>query len=49
MIIAIACSFIHVAVAAVDMQAHVASDEGKAAYTAYIAKQNAYYQGNFSY
>ena len=49
MIIAIACSFIHVAVAAVDMQAHVASDEGKAAYTAYIAKQNAYYQGIFSY
>lgn len=49
MIIAIACSFIHVAVAAVDMQAHVASDEGKAAYTAYVAKQNAYYQGNYSY
>ena len=25
----------------VDMQAHVMSDEGKAAYTAYVAKQNA--------
>ena len=33
----------------VDMQAHVMSDEGKAAYTAYVAKQNAYYTGAYSY
>ena len=35
--------------AAIDMQAHVASDEGLAAYTAYRAKQSAYYTGNYSY
>ena len=35
--------------AQIDMQAHVASDEGKAAYTDYIAEQNAYYTGNYSY
>ena len=32
----------------VDMQAHIASDEGKAAYTSYIKKQNAYYSGSFA-
>jgi uncharacterized repeat protein (TIGR02543 family) len=36
-------------IAAIDMQAHVGSDEGKAAYTDYIAEQNAYYTGNYAY
>ena len=31
------------------MQAHVASDEGKAAYTSYQSKQSAYYTGSYSY
>jgi endonuclease I len=31
------------------MQAHVASDEGKEAYTAYINEQNAYYTGDYTY
>lgn len=31
------------------MQAHVASDEAKAAYTTYQAKQSAYYTGNYTY
>ena len=31
------------------MQAHVASDEGKEAYTDYISEQNAYYTGNYAY
>ena len=35
--------------AAVDMQAHVVSDEGLAAYTAYNSKQAAYYTGNYAY
>ena len=35
--------------AQIDMQAHVASDEGKAAYTDYIAEQNDYYTDNYSY
>ena len=35
--------------AAIDMQAHVASDEGKEAYTDYISEQNAYYTGNYTY
>ena len=35
--------------AAIDMQAHVASDEGKEAYTDYISEQNAYYTGNYAY
>ena len=35
--------------AQIDMQAHVASDEGKNAYTDYIAEQNAYYTDNYSY
>lgn len=34
---------------AVDMQAHVASDEAKAAYTTYLSKQTAYYTGNYTY
>ena len=38
-----------VAFAQIDMQAHVASDEGKSAYTDYIAEQNNYYTGNYSY
>lgn len=33
----------------IDMQAHVGSDEGKTAYTDYIAEQNAYYTGNYTY
>ena len=36
-------------IAAIDMQAHVGSDEGKAAYTDYIAEQNAYYTDNYAY
>ena len=36
-------------VASIDMQAHVASDEGKEAYTDYISEQNAYYTGNYTY
>ena len=36
-------------IAAIDMQAHVGSDEGKAAYTDYIAEQNAYYTGDYAY
>ena len=36
-------------IAAIDMQAHVGSDEGKAAYTTYTGKQTAYYTGNYTY
>ena len=35
--------------AQIDMQAHVASDEGKDAYTAYTTKQTAYYTGDYAY
>ncbi len=35
--------------AAIDMQAHVASDDGKAAYTAYTNLQYDYYVGNYTY
>ena len=35
--------------ASIDMQAHVASDEGKEAYTAYINEQSAYYTGDYTY
>ena len=35
--------------AQIDMQAHVGSDEGKAAYTDYIAEQNEYYTGTYAY
>ncbi|MCQ2340500.1 MAG: M6 family metalloprotease domain-containing protein [Paludibacteraceae bacterium] len=33
----------------IDMQAHVASPEGRSAYTDYVAKQNAYYTGDAAY
>lgn len=33
----------------VDMQAHVMSDEGREAYTAYVSKQEAYYTSSYSY
>ena len=36
-------------IAAIDMQAHVGSDEGKVAYTTYTTKQTAYYTGNYTY
>ena len=36
-------------IAQIDMQAHVGSDEGKAAYTDYIAEQTAYYTGTYAY
>ena len=36
-------------IAAIDMQAHVASDEAKQAYTDYLAEQNAYYTGAYAY
>ena len=35
--------------AAIDMQAHVASDEGKQAYTTYLQEQNSYYTGTYAY
>ncbi len=35
--------------AQIDMQEHVASNDGKAHYTNYVAKQNAYYTGTYSY
>ena len=35
--------------AGIDMQAHVASDDGKAAYTTYQSKQTAYYTGSYTY
>ncbi len=38
-----------VASAAIDMQAHVASDDAKAAYTTYVTQQNQYYTGNYEY
>ncbi len=37
------------AYAAIDMQAHVASDDGQAAYTTYVQRQTTYYTGNFAY
>ena len=36
-------------IAAIDMQAHVGSDEGKDAYTTYTTKQNEYYTGTYAY
>ena len=36
-------------IAAIDMQAHVGSDEGKDAYTTYTTKQTAYYTGTYTY
>ena len=36
-------------IAAIDMQAHVGSDEGKKAYTTYTNKQTAYYTGTYTY
>ncbi len=38
-----------VASAAIDMQAHVASDDGKAAYKTYLNYQADYYTGNYTY
>ena len=35
--------------AAIDMQAHVACDEGKQAYSAYLQEQNQYYTGTYAY
>ena len=37
------------AVAGIDMQAHVASDEGRDAYTDYVQKQASYYAGAYTY
>ena len=36
-------------IAAIDMQAHVGSDEGKAAYKTYTDKQTDYYTGTYTY
>ena len=36
-------------IAAIDMQAHVGSDEGKEAYSTYTTKQTAYYTGTYTY
>ncbi len=36
-------------IAAIDMQAHVGSDEGKKAYTTYTNKQTDYYTGTYTY
>ena len=46
-ILLIPCSLI--SFAQIDMQAHAGSDEGRAAYTEYVDKQNAYYTGDFAY
>ena len=35
--------------ASIDMQAHVASDEGKQSYTTYLNKQKSYYTGVYAY
>ena len=35
--------------AGIDMQSHVASDAGKAAYTTYVTKQTAYYKTGYTY
>ncbi len=43
------CAFYLFASAAIDMQAHVASDDGKAAYETYVSKQASYYTGNYAY
>ena len=40
---------VHLVNAQIDMQAHVASDEGQAAYSAYKVNQNAYYKGSYTY
>lgn len=40
---------VHLVNAQIDMQAHVASDEGQAAYSAYKANQNAYYNRSYTY
>ena len=36
-------------IAQIDMQAHVGSDEGKAAYPTYTTRQTAYYSGSYTY
>ncbi len=45
------CLFLSLSVldAQIDMQAHVASDDGAAAYSAYKAKQADYYTGDYAY
>ena len=45
----LALVYVQCALAAIDMQAHVASDEGKAAYTTYVTKQNTYYTSSYTY
>ncbi len=45
----LALAYVQCALAAIDMQAHVASDEGKAAYTTYVTKQSSYYTNSYTY
>lgn len=50
--LALVCSFIFSfssLYAAIDMQAHLATDEAQEAYTAYKNEQNNYYTGNYTY
>ena len=42
-------AFVYPIAAQIDMQAHVASDEGKSAYSKYKTMQDAYYTGNCAY
>ena len=35
--------------AAIDMQAHLATDEAQDAYTSYLSQQSSYYTGNYTY
>lgn len=48
-VLLLALAYVQCALAAIDMQAHVASDEGKAAYTTYVTKQSNYYTSIYTY
>ncbi len=48
-VLLLALAYVQCALAAIDMQAHVASDEGKAAYTNYVTKQSSYYTNSYTY
>ena len=48
-VLLLALAYVQCALAAIDMQAHVASDDGKTAYTTYVTKQTSYYTGSYTY
>ena len=48
-IVLFATAFTLNGLAQIDMQEHVASNDGKAHYDTYVAKQNAYYTGTYAY